>query len=149
MNTYQTDFYAWTLQQAALLKAGKLAELDIAHLTEEIESMGNSEKRALESRLEKILIHLLKWQFQPERITPSWYYTIKEQRLRVKKLLRQNPSLKTELESIFIDSYDTAIACAETQTQKHGLFPAECPYTLNQLLDDAFFPGKSPDFLFD
>lgn len=64
---YEKDFYAWTQKQAALLRAGKLSEIDIAHIAEEIDSRGRSEKRELISRLTILLLHLLKWDHQPDR----------------------------------------------------------------------------------
>ncbi|MDJ0680442.1 MAG: DUF29 domain-containing protein [Xenococcaceae cyanobacterium MO_167.B52] len=94
---YQTDFYAWTQQQAELLRNKKIEQLDWSNLAEEIEDMGRSEKRQLESRLEVLIMHLLKWQFQPNLRSRSWQLTIKEQRLRLEKLLAENPSLKSKL----------------------------------------------------
>ena len=80
---HEQDFYAWTQEQAALLKFGRLAELDVQHLIEELENMGASEKRELISRLEILLIHLLKWQYQPALQSRSWLLTIEEQRLQL------------------------------------------------------------------
>jgi hypothetical protein len=98
-NLYETDFFGWTLQQAELLKSGQLSELDTEHLIEEIEAMGRSERQQLTRRLEILLIHLLKWQYQPALRDLSWQLTITEQRRRIAKLLANNPSLKPELES--------------------------------------------------
>ena len=77
---YNTDFHAWTREQAALLKSGRLAEIDMNHLIEEIESMGKNERRELKSRLVILIMHLLKWQIQPERQSNSWRATIETQR---------------------------------------------------------------------
>jgi hypothetical protein len=76
MATYETDFYGWTQQQAHLLKTGCLSSLDVANLIEEIETMGRSEKRELDSRLMVLLVHLLKWKYQPKRRGRSWELTI-------------------------------------------------------------------------
>lgn len=72
MISYDKDFYSWTQEQASLLKSGQLNSLDIPHLTEEIEAMGRSEKRELESRLTVVLLHLLKWRYQEVRRSGSW-----------------------------------------------------------------------------
>lgn len=102
---HQQDFYAWTLQQAQILKSGQFAKLDIAHLVEELESMSATEKRELISRLEILLMHLLKWQFQPAFQSRSWLLTIKEQRLQLEDHLQDNPSLKNpEILQMTIDN---------------------------------------------
>src|ERR1700748_2323834 len=87
---YDRDFYAWANQQAALLRAGRLAEADIKNIAEEIESMGRSEKRELVSGLTTLLQHLLKWQFQPGRQSTSWRLSIEKQ---LEDHMKDNPSL--------------------------------------------------------
>lgn len=136
---YDADFYAWTQEQAALVRAGKWNEIDLTHVAEELESMGRSEKRELESRLAVLILHLLKWQFQPKRISHSWRLTIKEQRLSLEEHLEDNPSLKSHLPQAVIKAYRHAALLAEKET---GLdcFPATCPYSLEQILDEDYFP---------
>src|SRR5579872_5517180 len=95
---YEKDFYAWAVHNARLLRAGKLSEIDVENIAEEIESMGKSEKRELISRLAILLSHLLKWKCQPERRSRSWKLTIKEQRFELIDLLAESPSLKHEIE---------------------------------------------------
>ena len=99
-NLYETDFYAWTLQQSKLLKEGNFEYLDITHLVEEIEDLGRQERRKLESRLGMLIGHLLKWDYQPENRSKSWRVMIREQRRSVQKLLLPNPSLKPHLTQI-------------------------------------------------
>jgi Domain of unknown function DUF29 len=94
MSDYQKDFYSWTCEQAELLKAGRLNELDVFNLIEEIETMGRSEKRALESRLTVLLVHLLKWLYQPARRGRSWQLAIQEQRLEFFDVLNDNLNCK-------------------------------------------------------
>jgi len=94
-NDYESDFYAWTQNQAQILRDRQWQLIDVEHLAEEIEDMGRAEKRKLESRLEVLLMHLLKWQFQDDNRSRSWQLTIKEQRLGLQRHLKQNPSLKT------------------------------------------------------
>lgn len=138
-NLYHTDFYAWTQEQSALIRAGKLADIDLEHLAEEIEDMGKSEKRALESRLEVLLMHLLKWQFQPAYRGKSWKITIKEQRIRLLEHLQENPSLTSTLEQGVDKAYKLAVLGAERETGLES-FPASCPYSIEQLFDSEFFP---------
>ncbi len=141
--TYDTDFYAWANEQAALLRSGRLAEADIAHIAEEIETMGRAEKRELVSRLTVLLMHLLKWGFQPGlrgRKGRSWRLTIEEQRKEVLNHLADNPSLESRTEEAMAVAYDVAIlkAARETGLDK-GAFPAVCPWTFEQATSD-FWP---------
>ena len=96
-NLRDSDFYAWSLEQAALLRAGRVGEADLAAIAEEIESMGRTEKRELVSRLSLLLMHLLKWKFQPKKRSASWEATIRVQRNRLVDHLDDNPSLKPML----------------------------------------------------
>ena len=143
---YEADFYAWTQQQAALFKENRLSELDVEHLIEEIESLGRSEKRELESRLKVLLMHLLKWQFQAEKLDQhgrSWLATIRNQRTELRKLLRDNPSLQSHMESAFSEAYQDARYEAEAETGlKIMTFPENCPYGLEQVLDAVWLPAK-------
>jgi hypothetical protein len=141
---YDRDFYAWAHEQAALLRAGQLSDADIAHIAEEIESMGRSEKRELVNRLALLLMHLLKWQFQPERRGKSWRATVEEQRRQAVRHLRDNPSLKSSFPEVLADAYGDAILAAvrETDLDKE-VFPTVCPWTFGQIMDDGFWPGDT------
>jgi len=140
---YETDFYAWLQDQASVLRIGSFANLDVDNLIEEIDSMGKSHKRALESRLEILLMHLLKWQFQPKMRTPSWRATIHVQRDRIGKLLRENPSLKSRVSHVFDEAYKFATGLAETETGlDQSTFPERCPWTFEQAMDKDFWPGN-------
>src|SRR5580698_11209673 len=105
---HDRDFYAWANKQAALLRAGKLDEADFEHIAEEIESMGRTEKRELVSRLSVLLLHLLKWRFQPEKRGPSWEASIRVQRNRLADHLDDNPSLKPLLPKALASAYRDA-----------------------------------------
>jgi len=141
MISYERDFYGWTQEQAALLKAGRLNELDIINLIEEVETMGRSEKRALESRLTVLLLHLLKWRYQPVRRGRSWQLTIKTQRLEFLKVLRDNPGLKPSLEQCLADAYQMATLRASEETAlDESVFPETCPWTLADVIRQDFFP---------
>ena len=142
---YGTDFYAWARQQAQLLRAEELEKLDLPNLIEELEAMSLRERRELTSRLIVVLMHLLKWQYQPTphgRTQPrSWLNTITTQRQKLELLLDDSPSLRREVGERLTYAYPRARLQASRET---GLtlatFPATCPYAVEQVLDDAFFP---------
>lgn len=142
--TYEADFYGWTQEQASLLRTGRLAELDVEHLIEEIESLGRSERPQLTNRFELLLMHLLKWQHEPDRRDidgKSWLRTIREQRRKIPKLIRDNPSLKPILEDCIRDAYDDARFGTSDETGLPvSVFPEICPYTPEQILDLEFLP---------
>ena len=138
---YDRDFYAWANEQAGLLRAGKLAHADIEHIAEEIESMGKIEKRELVNRLTVLLVHLLKWRYQPLLQGSSWRVTIVGQRLDIKDHLEDNPSLKAQLPEDITRAYSKALreAAAETGLPESH-FPAACPWSFDQALDAGFWP---------
>lgn len=140
---YEKDFYAWAIHNAQLLREGKLSEIDIENIAEEIESMGKSEKRELINRLAVLISHLLKWKFQPDRRSNSWKYTIEEQRDEVLELIEDSPSLKYDLAQQVSRSYKKAVLFAATETNiGKEMFPKNCPFSLEQTLDPTFFPDK-------
>lgn len=141
MSTYETDFYAWTQEQAELLRTGRTNEIDLTNMIEEIETMGRSERRALETSMGRLLQHLLKWQFQPMLRSRSWALTIRNQRRELEKILRDNPSLKSKLAEIFSEAYVTARGWAEAETGfSEATFPAHCPWTLEEVIQPDFLP---------
>lgn len=142
---YDVDFYAWTQEQAKLLRQEEFSRLDITNLIEEIEDMGKSQQRQLYSRLVVLMTPLLKWQFQPGKQSRSWQATIRVQRRRLHRLLDQTPSLRAHLDQTIIEAYADAVdeAWAETGLDVET-FPSACPYTSTQLLDETFFPTDNP-----
>ena len=138
---YEDDLYAWTEEQAALLRARRTEGLDWENLAEEIRSMGGSDRRKLESRLCVILLHLLKWQAQPGLRGVSWRRTLRVQRREIRKVLNQSPSLRREVPALVREAYPDAIKDAADET---GLpsdrFPADCPYTPDEVLNETYFP---------
>ncbi len=140
-NLYDQDFYAWANEQARLLRDGKLSEADIAHIAEEIESMGKTEKRELVSRLTVLLLHLLKWRYQAEHRGASWQATIRVQRRDLAVHMADNPSLKALTPQAIEQAYGNAVieAGAETGLDDSALPPA-CPWTFAQLTDADFWP---------
>ncbi|MBH8563694.1 DUF29 domain-containing protein [Nostoc sp. CENA67] len=139
---YETDFYAWTQQQVSLLKTQQWGQLDTINLIEEIEALGRKERQELRNPLGVLLGHLLKWQFQPYKRSNSWLSTIREQRVQIKLLLQDSPSLKPYLDEVFFAVYELGLALAIRETQLgEQLFPEECPYTLEQTLNPEFLPN--------
>ena len=138
---YETDFFGWTQQQSQLLKSGRLTEVDTAHLIEEIEALGRSERRQLTQRLEILLTHLLQWRYQPDFRDRSWQLTIIEQRRRIAKLLAANPSLRAELDACFLDAYDDARFGAMKETGLAlAIFPEQPDMDLSQTLAPDYWP---------
>lgn len=139
MNLHRQDFHAWTRQQADLMKSGRLGELDTVNLIDEIEDMGASRERELESRLGVLLAHLLKWRYQPDHRTRSWRLTIAEQRRRIARLLARNPSLKPLLLQALSDAYGDAVLVAARETDlDESTFPAACPFALENIMEDGW-----------
>ena len=140
---YDQDFYAWANEQAGLLRAGNLSAADIEHIAEEIESMGKTEKRELVSRLTVLLLHLLKWRYQPNLQGPSWRTTIVNQRFDIADHLDDNPSLKSLLAEAMTRAYRKAIRDAGLETGlSDSTFPTTCPWTFEQIMDEAFWPAE-------
>ena len=138
---YDQDFYAWSLEQAKLLRGGMIAGADLDHIAEEIASMGKREKRELESRLAVLLLHLLKWQFQPAFRGKRWQTTIRIQRLDIAKLLADSPSLRAVLRDILCRAFETAVIRADAETGlPEATFPTDCPWNFEQIMDPSFWP---------
>ncbi len=141
---YETDFYAWTQEQVNLLKSQEWEQLDTLNLIEEIETLGRRERQELRNRLGILLGHLLKWQFQPEKRSNSWLGTIREQRVQIKLLLQDSPSLKPYLNEVFLIVYELGLALAIRETElDENVFPEICPYTLDQTLNSEFLPNQN------
>ncbi|MFZ3179848.1 MAG: DUF29 domain-containing protein [Methylocystis silviterrae] len=138
---YDQDFYAWANEQAALLRAGKLGEADIEHIAEEVESLGKTEKRELVSRLIVLMVHLLKWRFQPSLRGQSWKLSVDEQRIAIDAHLADNPSLKTVVAEATALAYRQARIGAQRETDLDAsVFPAQCPWTFEEMMAEDFWP---------
>jgi hypothetical protein len=140
---YEDDLYAWTEEQAALLRARRTGGLDWENLAEEMRSMGGRDRRKLESRLCVILLHLLWWQSQPGLRDASWGKTLRVQRREIRKLLKQSPSLRQQVPALVREAYPDAIKDAADET---GLppdrFPVDCPYTPDEVLAENYLPEE-------
>jgi Domain of unknown function DUF29 len=138
---YDTDYLKWIETTIKKLRCQDYTHIDWEHLIEEIEDMGKSERRSLESNLIVILLHLLKWQYQPQARSGSWEGSILEHRRRIRKALKDSPSLKPYLEMIFLECYIEAVKQAKAETGLSlEIFPHSCSYTLVDVLDDTFLP---------
>ncbi|VXD19232.1 DUF29 domain-containing protein [Planktothrix paucivesiculata] len=141
---YDQDFYLWLQTNINVLKQGKFAEVDLENLLEELESMGRSEKNALKSNLRILVMHLLKYKYQPEKRTNSWRYTITEHRQRLQDTFKTSPSLYRFFEEIFNESYQNARKLASDETGLSiNLFPPESPFTVEEVLNPDFLPPEN------
>jgi hypothetical protein len=138
---HDRDHFAWAMRQADLLAAQRFSELDLANLVEEIADLGGSIKREIRSRLRLLLMHLLKWAYQPEHRSGSWSSTVIEQRESLIDLIRESPSLRTYPADVLAQQYTVArrLAAAETDLSLQH-FPEQCPFTIEQVLDPDFMP---------
>jgi Domain of unknown function DUF29 len=133
---YDRDLYGWATEQAALLRSGRIAEADTRNIAEELDDVGSEQYDKLESALRLILLHLLKWDHQPERRTRSWWASITVQRNHVRRLLRKNPGLKPHLKTATADAYEDARIEAAAQTRlSPRKFPAQCPYGWDEIME--------------
>lgn len=141
---YGRDYYGWVQQNVRAIREGRIEDVDWAHVAEELEDMGKSERRALRSQLARLLAHLLKWSFQPRRRRSSehsWRATIEHARATVRELMQENPSLKPQLPGLFLSAYRDALALVVGETNlPKKTFPASCPWSFNQVMDQAFWP---------
>src|SRR3954462_6501718 len=133
--TYDRDLYGWAVEQAALLRSGRVAEADALNIAEELDDVGNEQYDKLESALRLILLHLLKWDHQPERRSRSWRLSILVQRKHVDKVLRKNPGLKPHIQEAIGDAYGVARLEAAKQTHfDEDVFPEQCAYSWDEIM---------------
>lgn len=141
---YDQDLIAWAMKNAALLRAGRLEEIDAAHIAEELEDMGKSEHRTLGSHLRNLVVHLLKWEFQPERRSGSWRSSIDTARAEIAEIVEDSPSLRPIAKERLEKDYALARKNAISETGlPPQVFPAHCPYEIDQVLSDAFWPDRT------
>jgi Domain of unknown function DUF29 len=139
---YEEDFYLWTQKQAELLRAGRFAELDLPRLIEEVEDLGTSQRKEVFSRSQQILEHLLKLQFSPAaEPRAGCRQTIDDERDELELVII--PSLRRELEQTLSERYARARRRAAKDLAKYGEpanLPADCPYTIDEILDPEWLP---------
>jgi hypothetical protein len=137
--SYESDLYEWTREQADALRRRASNALDWDNLAEEIESLGNSNVDQMESRLENLILHLLKWKYQPELQCGSWRGSIFEARRRIARVIKKNPSLRSYPSEYLPEAYPVARERALLETGLYHL-PEPCPWTIEQIFADEFLP---------
>ena len=143
---YDIDYVAWLEAQVAHLRAGRLAALDGDNVAEELESLMKSERRQLRNRLEVLILHLLKWDHQPEQRSNRWRASVAEQRARIRRLLQDSPSLKRSVAEAAREVYGDAVEQAAIETGlSEAALPEGLPYTVEQILERKLPAEDVPD----
>lgn len=138
---YEEDFYAWTIEQAKLLRSGEFSRIDTLNVAEEIESVGRRDRRELADRIEDLIVELLKWLCQPGARCGNWHSEILQQRFEIEHIINDSPSLREFTEERLAEAYsDARERVVEELRLLQPDFPAECPYSLDQLLSHSFVP---------
>ena len=138
---YEDDFETWCYEQAELLRQRRFSEIDLPNVIEELESMGSEQRFALTSSYRLVISHLLKWQYQPERRSSSWEITIVRERGNIADRERKNRALRASAASVVEEAYGYAVREAAKETGLgRDTFPAECPYSVDQLRDPDWMP---------
>ena len=143
-NLYETDFNLWIEQTVKQLKNGQIQDLDIENLIEEVQSIGSNYKREIKSRLIVLIMHLLKYKYQPKKKTKSWISTIITQRNELELVLENSPSLTPFLKENISECYQKARKNAARETKLPlTTFPLECPFTPEHIIDSDYFPDTN------
>ena len=138
---YSTDFDSWVNQTAQLLRERRWQEIDLPHVIEEVEDLGKSERRGIISQLTRLLLHLLKWEYQPQRRSDSWLDSITDARTQIELAIEDSPSLRSYPAEQLEESYQRARRQAAKQTNiEISVFPETCPYYLEQVLTQDWLP---------
>jgi hypothetical protein len=145
-NLYSMDLNSWIGETAKLLREARWQEIDVAHLIEEVEDLGKSERRGITSQLTRLILHLLKWQFQPQRRSDSWLDSITDARTQIELAIEDSPSLKAHPATQLEDCYQRARRQAAQQTNLEiSRFPIDCQYDLDLVLSHGWFPEDNHD----
>jgi hypothetical protein len=137
--SYDSDFYSWSLEQARLIRAGHLAAIDRDNVAEEIESLGREQFNKLEGAIRVLLVHMLKWDHQPDRRSRSWVLSIKTQRIELDNVLADNPGLKPRIEEALARGYRRARLEAARETGlEEDQFAELSPYAWHEVVSRDF-----------
>ena len=140
-DTYLADFNSWVAQTTQLLRERRWHEIDVTHLIEEVEDLGKSERRGIASQLTRLLLHLLKWQYQPQRRSDSWLDSITDARTQIELAIEDSPSLRSYPAEQLEESYQRARRQAAKQTSMEiSVFPDVCPYSPELVLAEDWLP---------
>lgn len=138
---YSEDFSLWITQTTQLLRESRWHEIDLPNLIEEVEALGKSERRGIASQLTRLLLHLLKWQYQPQRRSESWLDSITDARTQIELTLEDSPSLRSYPTEQLEASYQRARRQAAKQTNLEiSMFPEVCPYSVELVLAEGWLP---------
>ncbi|MGI9282050.1 MAG: DUF29 domain-containing protein [Endozoicomonas sp.] len=146
MADYDKDFYAWLNHQADLLENGQLNGLDLDNLIEEVDCMGKRHLHKLESHVTLLLMHLLKWQYQPSKrqYGHSWETSIRVHRQQAWEVIEKHPSLSGKIMELYEENYRQAVKLASIETRiEEDSFPLECPWTFDQVMNEDWLPAES------
>jgi hypothetical protein len=133
-----------------LIRNRQWGQIDRLNLVEEIEALGKQQRQELRNQLSVLVGHLLKWQYQPQKRSRSWLATLRIQRMDITELIEDNPSLKPDIEELLHKAYIKGVELAVGETDlPYRTFPSACPYTLEEILDNRFYPGKPSQLLED
>jgi hypothetical protein len=138
---YSIDFSSWIDQTVQLLRERRWHEIDVPNLIEEVEALGKSERRGIASQLTRLLLHLLKWQYQPQRRSDSWLDSITDARTQIELAIQDSPSLRSYPAEQLEESYQRARRQAAKQTNMEiSVFPDVCPYSPELVLAENWLP---------
>lgn len=136
---YEDDLAAWSFHQAMLLRSGQLHLLDRAWIAEELEDVGSEQFDRWESALRLVLMHMLKWDHQPERRARSWTNSIAMHRRRAARQLKKNPSFQSRFGEVLVEAYEDARAETAVETDMPlRRFPAACSYSWDEIMTRPF-----------
>jgi hypothetical protein len=145
---YDTDFTAWADKTAQLLAKRRFEEVDLEALIEEVEGLGISQRREYRSYLLRIIEHLLKWTYAPAPIFArnerGWRLSINNPRRAIVALLEDNASAARDRNKALASAYRQALGSVRDECDDFGpvQWPEMCPWTIEQVLDEAFFPAR-------
>jgi hypothetical protein len=140
-HSYDRDFYSWSLEQARLVREGHWNAIDRENVAEEIESLGREQFNKLESAIRVLLVHMLKWDHQPDRRSRSWVLSIEAQRVELDDVFSDNPGLKPRIAEAIGRAYRKArIEAAKENGMEKAAFPDQCPYSWDDVVSRAFSP---------
>ena len=135
--SYERDYYAWAMKNAQLIRQGKLSEIDLNNIAEELEDVGKSERRALRNHIKNVILHLLKWRYQPNFREASWRQSVRNGRIAIHEIVTESPSLNRDIAQLIESEYSSAQADAVDETGlSASTFPPTCPFSESQMSDD-------------
>ena len=137
---YEQDYYLW-LEKTAQTLRDRNCDLDWDNLLEEIKTLGRSEKKSVKSNLRVVLLHLLKWKYQHQKRSRSWFLSLAEHRQRLYDDFEDSPSLKSYCHDAFAKVYGEARKQAARETDLSlSHFPEVCPFNREQALAEDWLP---------